>query len=102
MGDYLYEQLQNLRKHEIVGDVRGGLGLLCALELVKDRATKQKFAKEDELAKKGSALMREYALLGRIGDVIPMSPPLCITKDEIDEFIGRMDLILGKLANQLA
>ena len=101
MGDYLYEKLQTLRKHEIVGDIRGGLGLLCAIELVKDKSTKEKFSKEDELAKKGAVLMREHALLGRVGDVIPMSPPLCITSDEIDEFIGRMDLILGKLSNQL-
>ena len=71
------------------------------LNLNNKLSTKEKFSKEDELAKKGAVLMREHALLGRVGDVIPMSPPLCITSDEIDEFIGRMDLILGKLSNQL-
>ena len=43
MGDYLYDELQRLRDHEIVGDVRGGLGLLAAVELVQDRESKTPF-----------------------------------------------------------
>ena len=45
-GQYLLSQLQQVAtRHPTVGDVRG-LGLLCALELVKDRRTKEPFAAE--------------------------------------------------------
>ena len=40
MGTYLYEQLKSLLDLPIVGQVRGGLGLLAAIELVQDRSTK--------------------------------------------------------------
>ena len=65
MGDYLFERLQTLRKHEIVGDVRGGMGLLCAVELVKDRETRAQFPKEAELDRRVVRLMREHRMLGR-------------------------------------
>ena len=40
MGRYLLDRLTPLKEHPIVGDVRG-LGLMCALELVKDKGTKE-------------------------------------------------------------
>src|SRR5205823_272139 len=43
MGDYLFSRLQDLYKHPIVGQVRGGKGLLCAVEVVKDRTTRERF-----------------------------------------------------------
>ena len=52
MGTYLYEQLQTLYDHRIVGDVRGGLGLLAAVELVSDRESKSPFPAEAGLAAK--------------------------------------------------
>lgn len=101
MGDYLFERLQTLYEHSIVGDVRGGLGLLAAVELVKDRDTKEKFPKEFKLGDKLSGFMNGNHILGRGGDVIPISPPLCITKDEIDEFVTRLDDSLTKLEGVL-
>ena len=91
MGDYLYEQLQRLYEHSIVGDVRGGMGLLAAVEIVKDRETKEKFPKEAELTKKLSAIMDKKGLLGRFGDVMSFAPPLCITKDEVDWLVKSVD-----------
>ena len=51
MGDYLYESLQTLYEHPIVGDVRGGKGLICGVELVKNRDTREKFPPEADLTK---------------------------------------------------
>ena len=101
MGDYLYEQLQTLYEHRIVGDVRGGKGLICAVELVKDRDTREKFPPEAELAKKLAPLMQTHGLLGRAGDVISFAPPLCITKDEVDYLVKQIDEIIGEVEETL-
>src|SRR5207302_10512872 len=41
-GDYLLRRLESLRAHLTAGDVRG-LGLLCPVELVQDKRTKEPF-----------------------------------------------------------
>ena len=97
MGDYLFEKLQQLKTHEIVGDVRGGKGLLCAVELVKNRETKEKFDPEFKLTDKANLLMKEHHLFGRACDVIPIAPPLCINNDEIDHFVTQLDMVITKL-----
>ncbi|MEQ9640402.1 MAG: aspartate aminotransferase family protein [Alphaproteobacteria bacterium] len=101
-GAYLFERLQDLRKHRIVGDVRGGMGLLCALELVKDRDTREQFPKEAKLDKLASRVMRENRMLGRAGHIIPIAPPLCITREEIDEAVKRLDAVVAKLGQILS
>ena len=101
LGDYFYEQLQSLRSHRIVGDVRGGMGLLCAVELVKDRETQERFPKSANLGDLAVKTMRKHRMLGRAGDVIPIAPPLCITRDEVDDAVHRLDLVIGELEGQL-
>ena len=101
MGTYMYEQLQTLYEHPIVGDVRGGMGLLCAVELVKDRDTKESFPAEAKLADKIAPLMNEHNLLGRPGNAIYLAPPLCITKDEVDHVVSQVDSVITKLEAQL-
>ena len=100
-GTYMYEQLQTLYEHPIVGDVRGGMGLLCAVELVKDRDTKESFPAEAKLADKIAPLMNEHNLLGRPGNSIYLAPPLCITKDEVDHVVSQVDSVITKLEAQL-
>ena len=101
MGEYLYEQLQTLYEHRIVGDVRGGMGLLCAVEIVKDRDTKERFPKEAGLSKKLNAMMASRGLLVRGGDMLFLSPPLCITRDEVDHLVAQVDDAIGELQGAL-
>ncbi len=101
MGEYLYQQLQTLYKHPIVGDVRGGKGLLAAVELVKDRDTKEYFPKDANLKGKVHKAMSDRGLMGRAQDVIWFSPPLCITKDEIDHLVSQYDQVLDEVEKQL-
>jgi len=101
MGDYLFERLQGLSDHRIVGDVRGGKGLLCALELVKDKKTREPFGKDVRLDKLAVRAMRGQHMLGRAGSIIPIAPPLCITRDEIDEAVERLGRVLDTLADEL-
>lgn len=102
MGDYLFERLQTLREHAIVGDVRGGKGLLCALELVKNRQTREQFPKEAKLDRIAVHAMRANRMLGRAGNIIPIAPPLCITREEIDEAVVRLDRVLATLEQELS
>jgi adenosylmethionine-8-amino-7-oxononanoate aminotransferase len=103
MGDYLYDQLQKLYEHSIVGDVRGGLGLMGAIEIVKDRGTKEVFPKESKLAPKVTRIMRECGVLGNLGRAgeIAIAPPLCITQDEVDELVDRIDSVITKIEADL-
>lgn len=50
MGGYLFGRLQDLYRYDIVGQVRGGLGLICAVEIVADRTTREPFPKKAGLA----------------------------------------------------
>ena len=101
MGSYMYEQLQRLYEHPIVGDIRGGNGLLCAVEFVKDRDSRERFPKEAELAKKLTPLLQAHGLLGRAGDEIYLTPPLCITKDEVDHLVHEVNDVVGELSAKL-
>jgi len=97
MGNYLFEQLQRLRTHAIVGDIRGGMGLLAAIEVVKDRETRERFPKSAGLERLAVRAMRKHGMLGRAGNVIPLAPPLCISRDEIDEAVARLERVLTDL-----
>ena len=77
------------------------MGLIAAVELVKDRDTKEKFPKEAELAGKMRSLLKQHGLLTREGDTIFMAPPLCITRDEVDHMVGQVDEVVGELERAL-
>jgi len=92
VGGYFRQKLEQLQeKHVLIGDVRG-MGLMQALELVEDRTSKQP-------APKGTNAVMEEArkrglLIGKggfYGNVIRMSPPLNITKADVDEAIRILD-----------
>jgi 4-aminobutyrate aminotransferase len=102
-GAHLRATLEALKeKHALIGDVRG-MGLMQALELVEDRQSKQPAAAAT------AALMeaaRENRLLigkgGLNGNVIRITPPLNISKTDVDEFALRLDASLTAASRQLA
>ncbi len=92
MGAYFLEQLrQRFADHPYVGDIRGQ-GLMMAIELVADRKTKR-FFDHDKWAHR--AIQRKAYDEGVMVRALPyveavsFSPPLCITRAEIDEAIAR-------------
>jgi 4-aminobutyrate aminotransferase len=102
-GAYLRQKLEELKgKHPLVGDVRG-MGLLQAMELVRDRKTK-----EPATAEAGEVMeaTRENRILvgkgGLAGNVIRISPPMNIGKADIDEFTKRLDASLAKVGQAVA
>ena len=98
VGAHFRQGLEDLqRKHLVVGDVRG-MGLMQAIELVKDRTTKEPAVAEtaafmEETRKRGLLIGKG----GLFGNVIRMSPPLNIAKSDVDDAIRIMDESLSAL-----
>ena len=101
-GAYFKERLEDMAgDHPSIGDVRG-IGLLVAIELVKDRESKAAFAPSDRVAERLNESFRKHGLILRTnGPVINMGPPLCITKPEVDEIIHALDLSLWELEGEI-
>ncbi|MEO9210576.1 MAG: aminotransferase class III-fold pyridoxal phosphate-dependent enzyme, partial [Ginsengibacter sp.] len=92
MGQYLNGQIELLKeKHPSIGDWRNS-GLLGCLELVKNRKTKEPLApynaKADQLgtSNKIAAKLKELGMYTFVKwNYIFIAPPLCVTKEQIDE-----------------
>ncbi len=85
-GEYLVNRLRELEDMAVVGDVNG-LGLMARVELTgKGRAP--------EIVQE---MMRRGVILRPLGDVIAFSPPLVITRDEIDTIVDTLADILNKV-----
>jgi 4-aminobutyrate aminotransferase-like enzyme len=92
VGNHLRERLSGLyEKYDVIGDVRG-MGLMQALEFVKDRKTKEPdpgtVVKVFEETKKRGVLVGKGGLYG---NVIRLGPPLIASKDNVDELANALD-----------
>ena len=101
MGGYLFGRLQDLYRYDIVGQVRGGLGLICAVEIVADRATREPFPKKARLAQRARLLMERHGLLGRAGNIFFIAPPLCVTRGELDFLVNQLGAVIAELQADL-
>ncbi|HZU89335.1 MAG TPA: aspartate aminotransferase family protein [Stellaceae bacterium] len=94
-GRYLLGLLEELRSHPTVGDVRG-LGLMCAVELVRDKGTKEPFgigpaAASHPYCRRLLELMEQRGLLTRVFNALQLCPPLVVSREEIDEMVAIVD-----------
>jgi len=101
LGGYLRERLLELQEEfPLIGDVRGK-GLLQAIELVKDRETKEP-AKEETLEVLEAA--RRNGLLagkgGLWGNVIRITPPMNVRRSDVDEFARLLKRSLAEAVRQ--
>ena len=101
MGAYLLDGLKELQeKHQMIGDMRG-LGLMCGMELVKDRETKETYPAEAELGSRLTAGFQANGLHLRGSDNMNVAPPLCVTSSEIDEIVTIMDRVFTEVGREL-
>jgi putrescine aminotransferase len=102
VGPYLQEQLRKLRSHDIVGDVRG-LGLMAAVEFVRDRQSKEQFDLSLGVARRVWTAALEMGVIVRPlpGDVIALSPPFVISEREIDRVVAVLDQVITTVAREL-
>jgi adenosylmethionine-8-amino-7-oxononanoate aminotransferase len=98
-GEYLKKRLEQLKKFEIVGDVRGE-GLLIGIEFIKDKITKEPFPPELNLSTQISRLaLNEGVVLypgrgsrdGQSGDHILITPPFIINDQQCDEILYSLE-----------
>ncbi|HLV95176.1 MAG TPA: aspartate aminotransferase family protein [Candidatus Acidoferrales bacterium] len=98
VGGYFRKRLEELQeKYPLIGDVRG-MGMMQALELVKDRSTKEPAAAETTQLLEGAR--RNGLLVGKgglYGNVIRMAPPMNISKADVDEGIRLLDKTFGEV-----
>ena len=89
-GEELLAGLKKLQnKHELVGDVRGK-GLMCALELVSDRARKSAAAK-DIVQKVHDATYDAGVMVRTSGANVILSPPLIVTAGDVQTILTALD-----------
>ncbi|WP_025130955.1 aspartate aminotransferase family protein [Pseudomonas sp. PH1b] len=97
---YLQKRLRELSDHPLVGEVRG-VGLLGAIELVKDKATRARYE-----GRGVGMICRQFCfdnglIMRAVGDTMIIAPPLVISEAEIDELVTKarkcLDLTLSVL-----
>lgn len=88
------QRLKALADHPLVGEARG-VGLIGAVELVADKATKAPFEPVGMAGAKVNALCHENGLISRaMGDSLALCPPLIISEAEIDAMFDRLTAAL--------
>ncbi|MEM6913215.1 MAG: aminotransferase [Pseudomonadota bacterium] len=100
-GDHFQKRLAELDDHPLIGQTRG-IGMLGAMEIVRDKTTNERF---DEDISAGTVCrnncFKTGVVMRAVGDTMFLSPPLVMSRDEIDEMFGlirtSLDLTLDEL-----
>ena len=89
VGAYMQERLGALSELPMVGQVRGR-GLIAAVELVKDKETRESFAVEQQVPRQVYDQCLAKGLLLRVcgTHALAVCPPLVVTKEQIDEIVA--------------
>jgi putrescine aminotransferase len=100
VGPYFAQKWSELAGHELVGEARS-MGLMGALELVRDKATRRFFDNRGEVG----TICRDHCfsnglIMRAVRDTMIVSPPLIITRAQIDELVAKarrcLDLTLER------
>jgi taurine---2-oxoglutarate transaminase len=102
-GEYLLARLREIQgRHPSVGEVRG-LGLFAAVELVKNRTTREPFNTEDDkmagrplvVDQVTGAMMKDGVFcIGWVSHLL-IAPPLIVTREELDHGLEALDRALA-------
>jgi putrescine aminotransferase len=98
LGPHLQNRLAALADHPIVGEVRGQ-GMFAAVELVKDKSSKERLAPEAA----GASFCRDSAvgnglMVRATNDAMIMAPPLVCSIEEIDTLVDTFTMALDATA----
>ncbi len=95
-------RLRALGEHPLVGEARG-MGLIGAVELVADKASKRSYPPADGVGPRAVRFAEDEGLIVRplSGDVLSLCPPLIITEEEIDALFDRLGRALDRTLDWL-
>jgi len=94
-GQFMKEETARLTaKYPLIGDVRG-VGLLWGIELVRDRVTREKAVREAEIVMY-ECLKNGMSFKVSQGNVLQLSPPLTITREELTKALQILEAALEK------
>lgn len=108
-GEYLLHQLAGLKRHSMVGDVRG-LGLMVGIEFIRDQSTKEPFPVEKSVARLVGKTALQNGLVtypgvglvdGVRGDILSLFPPLIFSRQNVDELVDKLDKTLTQVKQKL-
>ena len=95
------DAFRRLGESPLVGEVRG-IGLMGAVELVADKATKQPFDPAQGVGNMVQMRAQEHGLICRaMGENVALCPPLIISEPEIDDMFKRFSRALDDVAKAL-
>ncbi|MFT6772613.1 MAG: L-2,4-diaminobutyrate transaminase, partial [Paracoccaceae bacterium] len=90
-GAYLNAKMHEaLGDHANVGEIRG-VGMMCALEFVSDKAGRTPFDPGRKVGPAVAAALLAEGVIGRAmpqGDILGFAPPLCLTEAEADRIVA--------------
>ena len=90
-GAYLLERLRkSFADSPIVGDVRG-IGMLAAIEIVRDRATREPFPNPGDPAWISRAAFERGLIARALFQCIGLAPPLCATPADVDRIVAILE-----------
>jgi len=99
VSPYFHERLQEFKKYEHIGETRG-VGLMAALEMVKDKNTKEPFESHLNMGDKVANMSIDNGLICRpLGPAIVLCPQFIINKSQIDEMFDSLHNTLKKAFN---
>ena len=98
LAPYFSQALESLVDHPVVGQVRSK-GLVAAVELVKDKGSRERLAPESA----GAVYTRDRAIenglmVRQTGDAMIMSPPFVTSTEEVDALLSKLTTALDKTA----
>ena len=101
VGPYFQKQLETLLDLPTVGDVRGSHFMLC-IENIADKKTKELLPAEVAIGNRIADAAQKRGLLVRpVGHYNILSPPLILTKEQIDWLVGVLREAISEVADDL-
>ena len=101
VGSHLREGLEGLRKHEIIGDIRGK-GLFFGIEFVRNLVTKEKFSDDIPIATLIGKRALAKGLLTRYDPQwMSLGPPLILTQEQADDIVSILDASITEVLQEI-